>query len=206
MIEIAIVDYGMGNLHSAAKAFESFGVTTYVTQDAACVADATHVLLPGVGAFPEAMARLKETGMDAAVRAAAAAGKPLLGICLGMQLLFAYSTEGERTEGLGLVSGGITLMDAAGEKIPHMGWNEVEDKKNCPLLQDVSGRNFYFVHSFCAADTKNPAAAGITTYGRPFVSVVWDGKNVFGTQFHPEKSGDAGLRLLKNFLAFQGGD
>ncbi len=205
MIEVAIVDYGMGNLHSAAKAFESLGVKTYVTQDAARIADATHVLLPGVGSFPEAMARLKETGMDTAVCAAAAAGKPLLGICLGMQLLFDYSTEGERTAGLKLVSGGITLMDAAGEKIPHMGWNEVEDVKNCPILKDISGRNFYFVHSFCAADVQNSAAAGVTTYGRPFVSVVWDGKNVFGTQFHPEKSGDAGLKLLKNFLACRGG-
>lgn len=205
MPSVAIIDYGMGNLHSAAKAFVRLGAEVRLAQEESALQNATHIVLPGVGAFPDAIARLRETGMDAAAVRAARSGKPFLGVCLGMQLLFQRSTEGTEEEGLGLIPGVIDRMNARGEKIPHMGWNEVTDRLNCPILAGVSGRNFYFVHSYCAQDAAADYAAGVTTYGNPFASVVWDGKNVYGTQFHPEKSGDAGRVLLENFLALKEG-
>lgn len=202
---IALIDYGMGNLHSAVKAFEYLGQQVAVTHDDDIIRTATHVVLPGVGAFSDALKSLQQTRMDLAVKEAVASGKPFLGICLGMQLMFTQSDEGGLNEGLGIVDGKVTLMDAGGEKIPHMGWNEVHAACACPLLEGISGRNFYFVHSYCAQDVHTPAAAGVTHYGNPFVSVAWDGKRAFGTQFHPEKSGEAGLKLLANFIACTGG-
>jgi len=200
MAFVAIIDYGMGNLHSASKAFERLGAKVAITQEKQVLQEATHVVLPGVGAFPDAIARLKETGLDQVAVEFAHSGKPFLGICLGMQMMMSDSTEGGFHEGLGIFPGGITLMDAGQEKIPHMGWNEVHDQNNCPLLHGISGKDFYFVHSFCAQEVDVPWAAGITEYGRPFSSIIWDGRSCFGVQFHPEKSGEAGRRLLSNFL------
>jgi len=201
MKQVVIIDYGMGNLHSVTKALQALGARVQISQDPQEVMAAQRVILPGVGAFPDAMALLFETGLDKAAKAAAAAGKPFLGICLGMQLLLDSSDEGGCHEGLSLIPGKIErIRPGAGYKIPHMGWNEVEDRQNCPLLQGVSGEDFYFVHSYGCLDAASPAAAGVTDYGTPFASVVWNGKNVFGTQFHPEKSGLAGRKLLQNFL------
>ncbi len=205
MKTVAILDYGMGNLHSAKKAFEKQGAFVTVTKDRSEILKASHVVLPGVGAFRDAIALLNETGLGQTFKEAASLGKPTLGICLGMQLMMKNSTEGGKFEGLGLFDGDVTLIKAGGLKVPHMGWNEVENEKNCPILGGISGRNFYFVHSYCAQDAKAEYAAGITTYSEPFASVVWDGKLLFGTQFHPEKSGEAGQRLISNFLALKGG-
>lgn len=205
MPKVAIIDYGMGNLHSAGKAFARLGAEVSIAEDRAALARASHIVLPGVGAFPDAIARLEETGLAEAAIEAARSGRPFLGVCLGMQLLFARSAEGGESRGLGILPGSIDRMDAASEKIPHMGWNEVADRRDCPLLQGLSGRSFYFVHSYCAQDAEADYAAGVTTYGKPFASVVWDGKLCFGTQFHPEKSGDAGRKLLENFLGLKEG-
>ena len=201
MARVAMIDYGMGNLHSAVKALEALGASVRVTQSKEDIRQATHVVLPGVGAFPDAMQRLQETGMDGIIKQAVAAGKPFLGICLGMQLMLSTSSEGGLHQGLGILPGAVTLLDAKGEKIPHMGWNEVTDRLNCPLLKGVSGRNFYFVHSFCVQNAAAPFAAGITEYGQSFASLVWDGRLAFGAQFHPEKSSQAGRQLLQNFLS-----
>lgn len=200
---IAIIDYGMGNLRSAQKAFEWLGADARITNDINDIADASHIVLPGVGAFRDAQARLKQSGLFEILQKEAGRGKPFLGICLGMQLMHEYSEEGGLYTGLGLVRGGITLLNAPDNKIPHVGWNSVHSTRNCPLLQGVDGEDFYFVHSYCAADT--PDMAGATDYNGSFASVVWDGKYAFGTQFHPEKSGDAGLRLIANFLRIRGG-
>lgn len=197
---VAIIDYGMGNLRSVQKALEYIGETAEITRDEQVVEKASHVILPGVGAFPDAIAMLQKTGLDQAFCKAAKDGKPLLGICLGMQMLLHDSTEGGLHDGLNLIDGSITLIEAEGRKVPHMGWNQVHAMGDCPLLRGVDGQDFYFVHSFCAQDAAATYAAGITTYGRPFASIVQNG-NVYGTQFHPEKSGDAGLQLLKNYIA-----
>ncbi|MEL7609902.1 MAG: imidazole glycerol phosphate synthase subunit HisH [Bacillota bacterium] len=199
---VAIIDYGMGNLHSAKKAFERMGATVEITQDADVIRRAGHVVLPGVGAFPDAMQELRLRNLDALVRERVALGVPFLGICLGMQLMYESSEEGGLYGGLSIVNGTVGRIDAKGLKVPHMGWNEVHAVRDCPLLHGIDGSDFYFVHSYCATDPES--AGGLTEYGSTFVSVAWDGKNAFGTQFHPEKSGDAGMALIGNFLARKG--
>ena len=196
---IAIIDYGMGNLRSAQKAFEFIGQQAEITSDPSVLRRAERIVLPGVGAFGAAIARLRETGLDAVAREEARRGKPLLGICLGMQLLFRSSTEGGLHEGLSLIDGRIGLFDVA-ERIPHVGWNQVDARNGCPLLRGIDGEYFYFVHSYCAAGSDAPYTGGVTEYGKPFTSLAFSG-NVYGAQFHPEKSGDAGMELLKNFVA-----
>ncbi len=195
---IAIVDYGVGNLGSVEKALSYLGAKVEITGDAAVLARASHVILPGVGAFAAGMAALSSAGLVPALRQAAAE-KPLLGICLGMQMFFAGSTEFGHTEGLGFFPAEIVYMDWP-EKVPHVGWNQVEPKNDCPLFAGIGPAYYYFVHSYCAADAAAPYVAGVTEYERPFASAVWNG-NVFATQFHPEKSGEAGLALLKNFIS-----
>lgn len=199
----AIVDYGMCNLDSVARAVEECGARPLVTGDAAELVHADRIILPGVGAFPDGMANLRERGLDDALRRHAADGIPLLGICLGMQLLAERGWELRETEGLGLVPGEVRrLQPSNGDtRIPHVGWNEVALERECALFRGIdSGSDFYFVHSYYL-DCADPAAiVGRTAYCGRFPSAVARG-NVFGVQFHPEKSQKRGFQVLRNFLS-----
>ena len=194
---IAIIDYGMGNLRSVQKAFEFLGYEAVITDQAAQILSADHVILPGVGAFRDAMAHLTETGLDNTVRRVAANGTPLLGICLGMQLMFEHSEENGFYDGLGLFPGTVTRFPAMGLKIPHMGWNTLKTY-DCPLFDAGDDPCVYFVHSYCMADISDDWTAATCEYGIPFTAVIAK-NNVMAAQFHPEKSGDAGLRMLRRF-------
>ncbi|UOY93255.1 imidazole glycerol phosphate synthase subunit HisH [Ectobacillus sp. JY-23] len=194
---IAIIDYGMGNLRSVSKALEHVGVEYVITDNADVIRDSTAILLPGVGAFPKAMKELRDRGLITLIREQAYLGKPILGICLGMQLLFESSEEIEPTEGLGLLPG-IVRKIPAGRKIPHMGWNNLQKRKDSPLLKDVQdGAYVYYVHSFYADCPEAVIDAG-SEYGVFAPGVVSKG-NIFGAQFHPEKSSEIGLKMLQNF-------
>ena len=197
---IALVDYGVGNLFSLRSSFAVLGKETAVTADPAVIAAAERVVLPGVGAFGDAAAKLADAGLDRAVIAAARAGKPLLGICLGMQLLFDVSYEYGTFGGLGLIPGAVRpIADRipADLKIPHIGWNGLHFTRPSPLLRYIKeGDHVYFVHSYAAEPTD--ATIATTEYGAPLVAAVQKG-NVFGCQFHPEKSGDVGLSILRAF-------
>jgi imidazole glycerol-phosphate synthase subunit HisH len=200
---IAILDYGMGNLRSAEKALERVGAeATRVTQvDAAAEADG--IVLPGVGAFPEAMRRLRAKGFDRFCGEWVAAERPLLGICLGMQLLFESSTENEGAEGLGLLEGEVTALDAPGLKVPHMGWEPVRWERASRLAGGLAADGetpFYFVHSFAPRPASAETTVGTAEWGERFAAVVERG-SVMGAQFHPEKSSAAGLSLLASFTA-----
>ena len=199
---IAIIDYGMGNLRSVQKAFEFLGFEAVITDDAAVVGQADRVVLPGVGAFSDAMARLRETGLDRAFLEAAASGKPVLGICLGMQMMFERSEENGLHDGLGLFPGTVTRFEDRGLKIPHMGWNTIVTR-DCPLFGAEKSPCVYFVHSYCVAEVSDEFTAATCDYGQTFTAAVCRG-NVMATQFHPEKSGDAGLRMLRRFALWQG--
>ena len=195
---IAIIDYGMGNLRSVQKAFEILGEQAVITDDAQTIARSGHVVLPGVGAFADAMRRLRDTGLDRAVLDAANAGKPLLGICLGMQLMFESSEENGVHAGLGLFPGAVTrFVPVPGLKVPHMGWNTL-DTRACTLFDADEHPDVYFVHSYCVADVDDGFTAATCTYGQTFTAAVCRG-NVMATQFHPEKSGAAGLDMLRRF-------
>ena len=194
---IAIIDYGMGNLRSVQKAFEFLGFRADITDDPAVIAAASHVVLPGVGAFEDAIKRLRQTGLDKAVLDAASSGKSVLGICLGMQMMFEHSEENGRFDGLGLFPGTITRFEDHGLKIPHMGWNTLKTR-NCPLFDEGDDPCVYFVHSYCMADVSDEWTAASCEYGQVFAAAVCRG-NVMATQFHPEKSGEAGLRMLQRF-------
>jgi glutamine amidotransferase len=194
---IAIVDYGMGNKRSVEKALEHVGSRPLITADAGELRAADALILPGVGAFPEAMRRLRASGLDEVVRERAEAGVPLLGICLGMQLLFESSTEHEGATGLGLLAGDCTALVAP--KLPHIGWNEVTFARESPLVGGLGpAAAFYHVHSFVCRAADEEDVIGRGDYGEPFASVVQRG-NVMGAQFHPEKSSRDGLALLHNF-------
>lgn len=199
---ITIVDYGMGNLRSVQKAFEALGHAAVISSDPRAVADASHVVLPGVGAFPDAVQRLRDTGLGDAVVNHIDAGRPFLGICLGMQLLFARGHEGGSHDGLGVFSGDVVPFPPDHpEKVPHMGWNTLTlTRPDCPLFRDLPpAPAFYFVHAYHAiADVEVVAATA--DYPTPITAVVWK-ENVFATQFHPEKSQAVGLTLLANFAA-----
>ncbi len=196
---VGIIDYGVGNLFSLQSSFKAIGQEAFVSGDVAELAKADRLLLPGVGAFEDAAKKLRASGLDAFVRQQAAAGKPLLGICLGMQMLFEKSFEYGEHEGLGLLKGQVVPM--AGKlpddlKIPHMGWNSLSVKQG-KLLADVDGQYVYFVHSFYAEGCEDSLAA-VTEYGIPITAAVEQG-NIFGCQFHPEKSGNVGLSILRKF-------
>ena len=195
---IAIVDYGMGNLRSVQKAFQFLGLDARIGADRALLADASHIVLPGVGAFADAAAALRRGGLDEELKRQIAAGKPFLGICLGMQLLFCRSFEDGEHEGLSLVPGEVVRFDVKDLKVPHIGWNTVRVVRDTPLFKGAEDLCFYFVHSYHAADVAPECVETVCGYGYEFVSSV-NRDNVFGVQFHPEKSGDAGLELLKNF-------
>ncbi len=201
---IAIIDYGMGNLRSVQKAFEFLGFEAQITDDPAAIAAADHVVLPGVGAFCDAMAKLRETGLDRAVIDTAKRGKPLLGICLGMQMLFEHSQENGIYDGLGLLPGTITKFEDRGLKIPHMGWNTLTTR-DCPLFDKGDDPCVYFVHSYCMAGVSDDFTAATCDYGQTFTAAVCRG-NVMATQFHPEKSGEAGLTMLRRFAEWKGAE
>jgi glutamine amidotransferase len=197
---IAIIDYGMGNLRSVAKAFEAVGHQAVVTRDAKVIGNASHVVLPGVGAFGDCMSNLEGYGLIEAVRSAVESGRPFLGICLGLQLLFTESEEFGRHKGLGIIPGKVKrfVLDPS-LKVPHMGWNQVNYLRPCPLFEGIAdGSHWYFVHSYYVDPADNAVAATATTYGMPFVSSIWR-DNVVAFQFHPEKSQSVGLRLIRNF-------
>ena len=196
--ELKIADYGMGNLRSVAKAFEHVGVAAAVSSDPGELADAPALVLPGVGAFPEAMREIERRGIGDPIRERAAAGAPVLGICLGMQLLFESSAEHGGAEGLGLLPGTVEPLAAPGLKLPHIGWAHLRIERESELTAGIAdGEPFYFVHSLGAHPTDADLLA-TADYGERFAAVVGRG-NVFGTQFHPEKSSAAGLRMLANF-------
>lgn len=199
---VAVVDYGVGNLFSLACSLRYLGVDSVITRKPAEIDGASHVILPGVGAFGDAAARLRESGLDAVVAAQAKAGKPLLGICLGMQLLYEESTEYGIHSGLGLVPGRIISLRGAlsngALKVPHMGWNQLEARRECALLRYMGAdRCVYYVHSFYAPVSADTAASSL--YGDVDVTGIVARGNVFGTQFHPEKSGGVGLGILRAF-------
>jgi len=197
---IKIVDYGMGNLRSVQKAFEKIGAEAVIVTRPADVEGASKLVLPGVGAFRDGIHELKRSELDRPVRDHIAAGKPFLGICLGLQLLFDISYEDGEWEGLGVLEGKVVrLADQPDLKIPHMGWNSLEFARPTRLFEGIpSGSSFYFVHSYYVVPKDEAVVAARTEHGTPFVSAVAK-NNLFATQFHPEKSQSLGLRLLKNF-------
>ena len=195
---VGIIDYGVGNLFSLCSSFSAIGAEAFVSGDPAELAKADRLVLPGVGAFGDAAEKLRDSGLDGFVKEQAAAGKPLMGICLGMQLLFEKSDEYGEHEGLGLLKGQVVGMSGklpAELKIPHMGWNALRLTKSAKLLEE--GSYVYFVHSFYAESCEDSIAA-VTDYGIPITAAVEKG-NIFGCQFHPEKSGNVGLAILKKF-------
>ena len=198
---IAIVDYGVGNLFSLEQSFRAIGHGVVVTADPQVLHEADKILLPGVGAFGDAAEKLRATGLDQVVIAEAKAGKPLMGICLGMQLLFEEGHEYGVHKGLGLISGKVVPMaDVIPQalKIPHMGWNALDIQKESPLFAHIqNGDCVYFVHSFYASEC-DEAVIATAEYGAPLTAAVQKG-NIFGCQFHPEKSGNVGLNILRAF-------
>jgi glutamine amidotransferase len=196
--KIAIVDYGMGNLRSVEKAFEFIGAKAKITDNGEEIINSSGILLPGVGAFPDAMENIKNLGLDKVLKEVVKNGTPLMGICLGMQLLFEESDEVRITEGLGFLKGKIKKFEVD-LKIPHMGWNDLIIDKPCEILKDVEeGSYVYFVHSFYAQIEEEGVLNAHSFYGIDTPAVVSKG-NVFGLQFHPEKSGEPGMQMLKNF-------
>jgi glutamine amidotransferase len=204
MQKTIIVDYGMANLRSVQKAFEKVEQQATITGDPTRVAEADKLVLPGVGAFRDAIARLRETGLDAPIVAHIRAGKPFLGICLGLQLLFTRSHEDGVYEGLDLFPGEVVRFpDQPGLKVPHMGWNQLRVVRRAPELDEMpDGASVYFVHSYFVVPEDRSLVATETDYPTPFASSIWR-DNVFATQFHPEKSQRAGLSILRRFAARQ---
>jgi glutamine amidotransferase len=201
---ITIADYGMGNVRSVAKAIEHVGCRAVVSTDPEVLAVAKALILPGVGAFPEAMREIERRGMADPIRERVAAGVPLLGICLGMQLLFESSTEHGGAAGLGILEGAVEQIVAPGLKLPHIGWAPLQMVEPSPLTAGIDdGEPFYFVHSLVARPERNELIA-TAEHGERFAAIV--GRDlVFGTQFHPEKSSRAGLGMLRNFAEIVGG-
>ena len=199
---IAIIDYGVGNLFSLRSSFSAIGAEAVVTSDEKLIAEADRIILPGVGAFEDAARKLRKSGMAEVVKREAAAGKPVMGICLGMQLLFDVSYEYGVHEGLGLIRGSVRPMAGvipADYKIPHIGWNLLRFRKESPLFKYIKeGDYVYFVHSYYAAECDESVIA-VTEYGAELTAAVAGG-NVYGCQFHPEKSGDVGMNILKAFV------
>lgn len=204
MKRVAIVDYGMGNLDSVARAIEECGGSPVVTDRAAEIESATHIVLPGVGAFGDGIRNLRARGLDEILREhAVVGGIPFLGICLGMQLLGSRGFEGGVTEGLGWIEGEVRRLEAAGEdhRIPHIGWNEVAFTRTSPLFAGVdTGHDFYFVHSYHLVCHDKEDVLAVTSYCGGFVSAIARGR-IYGVQFHPEKSQRLGFQVLRNFLA-----
>jgi imidazole glycerol-phosphate synthase subunit HisH len=201
MATIAILDYGMGNLRSVEKALERVGAEARITSEAGAVLAADGLILPGVGAFPKAMERIHELRLDQLIKDRLEDGAPVLGICLGLQLLFDSSTEGSGAEGLGLLPGTVEPLAADGLKVPHIGWSPVRWERESRLTEGLGAEApFYFVHSFTPRPASGDDVLGTAGYGERFACAV-DRHPVYGAQFHPEKSSTAGLRLLENFAS-----
>lgn len=207
---IVIVDYGMGNLRSVAKAFEEVGAKVIVTDKPRRVSQADKLVVPGVGAFKDAMHELKSRRLIEPIKTFIKNGKPFLGLCLGLQLLFSESEEGGKNKGLDIIKGRVLKFTSRGLKIPQMGWNQLKisaegrsasgGKKSCPLLKGIpNGAYMYFVHSYYAEPKDDSLVVARTDYGVEFSSVIWS-KNVYAVQFHPEKSQRLGLKILRNFV------
>jgi glutamine amidotransferase len=204
---IAIIDYGMGNLRSVQKGFERVGAAARIVHTADEIREAEKVVLPGVGAFRDAIGHIREQGLVDPIVEAVRSGRPFLGICLGLQLLFDTSFEDGQYAGLGVIPGRVARFDFAGLpnarelKVPHMGWNQLTWSKPCPLMQGLeSGTYFYFVHSYYVEPADPEVTHGRCHYGYEFTATIWR-DNVFASQFHPEKSQQAGLTMLRNFAA-----
>jgi len=197
---IVIIDYGMGNLRNVERGFEKIGLEAKVTRNKKEILRASAIVLPGVGAFKDCMINLEKYGLVEPLLRSIEKGKPYLGICLGLQILFSESEEFGSHKGLDLIKGKVVKFKADPEhKVPHMGWNTVEIEREVPILQGiVSGDFFYFVHSYYVIPEETKWISTLTHYGRPFVSSIWK-ENLFATQFHPEKSQYKGLRILENF-------
>ena len=199
---IAIIDYGAGNLQSVKKAFDFIGAESVITNDPKVILSADKILLPGVGSFGDAMDSMRKNGLVETVKECALSGKPFLGICLGLQLLFEESEESPGVKGLGIFKGKFKKFSSdMGLKIPHIGWNSLETKQKNTLFKDIPENSYvYFVHSYYLHAEDENDIATVTNYGIDFHSAV--GKNnIFATQFHPEKSGDVGLQILRNFAS-----
>ena len=201
---IAIINYNMGNIKSVENALKRIGADVRVTASPGIIKNAAAVILPGVGAYRDAIKNLNESGLYDSVTSAVSSGKPFLGICIGLQLLFEYSMEGGKNPGLGIFKGMVKKIPH-GVKIPHMGWNRLKIlKKGSRLLKDIKdGESFYFVHSYHAVCADMGIVSSMTDYGAEIVSSI-EKDNVFGLQFHPEKSSLMGLRILENFLSITG--
>ncbi len=201
MRKIVIVDYGMGNLRNVQKGFEKIGCEAKLTRNKKEIGRASAVVLPGVGAFKDCMENLEKYGLVDPLLQSIEKGKPYLGICLGLQILFSESEEFGTHKGLDLIRGKVVRFRPDPEhKVPHMGWNTIEKEREVPLLQGVeNGDFFYFVHSYYVIPEEAQWISTFTTYGKPFVSSIWK-ENLFATQFHPEKSQQKGLRILENFV------
>ncbi len=200
---VAIIDYGVGNLFSLKSSFSAIGADAVVTSSKSELERAESIILPGVGAFCDAAKKLKDSGLEDTIISLAKAGKPFMGICLGMQLLFEKSYEYGEHRGLGLIKGEIRPIESVipkGYKIPHIGWNSLEIRKPTPIFENVkNGEYVYFVHSYYAAACESSVTA-VSDYGAPLTASVQAG-NIFGCQFHPEKSGETGLKILRSFVA-----
>lgn len=195
---IAVIDYGMGNLQSVQKAFEKVGASVQITKDPRVISSSSHVVLPGVGAMAPAMQRLQELGLTDVIRSVVKEGKPFLGICLGLQLLFDNSSEGGNTKGLQILPGTVERFTIG--KVPHMGWNQLRFQPSAQTMFDGlnDGANVYFCHSFYVKPVDAGIAAAKTEYGIDYISAIASGK-IWGVQFHPEKSQTVGLTILRNF-------
>ena len=201
MTTIAVLDYGMGNLRSVEKALERIGVNARRTAELDEARAADGLILPGVGAFPKAMERVRALGFDELVTDRVDQGTPVLGICLGMQLLFSSTSENEGAQGLGLLDGPVTELAAPGLKVPHIGWSPVHWERDSLLSEGIADEEpYYFVHSYAPQPLESADVLGTTTYGERYACAV-ERPPLWGVQFHPEKSSTAGLRLLSNFAA-----
>jgi len=197
---IAVVDYGMGNLGSVQKALESVGAQAVITSDPAVILKAERIVLPGVGAFGDGMKGLQERNLVDSIRNTIESGKPFLGICLGLQLLFSESEEGGKIAGLDIIKGIVRKFPESDLKIPHMGWNGIKKKKECSLLKNIPDEAYmYFVHSYYVEPEDETVIAAKTEYGAEFTSMICK-DNMCGMQFHPEKSQELGLRILESFV------
>lgn len=199
---VAIIDYGAGNLHSVKNALDFLGYECEITADSEKILSADKVILPGVGSFGDAMAQMNKCGLTDTVKKAAVSGKPFLGICLGLQLLFNSSEESPDAEGLGIISGKVVKMKKYDDiKIPHMGWNSITLPKESKILKGLGKDAFvYFVHSYYICPENSDVISAYTEYGEK-IGVAVERDNLFAVQFHPEKSGDVGMTILKNFLS-----
>ncbi|MDI6781300.1 MAG: imidazole glycerol phosphate synthase subunit HisH [bacterium] len=198
---ITIIDYGVGNLRSVQKGFERIGFEAIISNKPEVIATASSVVLPGVGAFSNAMDNLRQLGLIEVIHSSIASGKPFLGICLGLQLLFTESEEFGHCQGLDIIKGRVVKFQETELKIPHMGWNQLNIKKRSPILQDIPDKTFtYFVHSYFVIPEDTGVISTTTAYGVEFVSSIWK-DNLYAVQFHPEKSQSQGLAMLKTFAS-----